>query len=40
LEFNNQEWIVYYSERGKKFDLMSFATEDDACKEILNRLTN
>jgi hypothetical protein len=40
LEFNMQGWVVYYSERGKKFDLMSFSTEDEACQEVLNRFTN
>ncbi|KLU65353.1 hypothetical protein DEAC_c29050 [Desulfosporosinus acididurans] len=39
LGIDNQGWIVYYSERGNKFDLLTFSTEDEACKDILKRLT-
>ena len=38
LEFNGESWIVYYSERGKRFDLVKYSTEDEACNDILNRL--
>jgi len=38
LEFNGENWMVYYSERGKKFDLIKYQTEDEACSDILNRL--
>jgi hypothetical protein len=37
LEYK-EEWIVYYSERGKKFDICRFNTENEACQEILKRL--
>lgn len=39
LEFDNGNWIVFYSERGKTFDLKQFSTEDDACQDVLNRLS-
>ncbi|MFD1739542.1 hypothetical protein ACFSCX_23965 [Bacillus salitolerans] len=38
LEKEGQEWIVFYSERGKRFDIKRFNTEDEACQDILNRL--
>lgn len=38
LEFNGKGWIVYYSERGKKFDLTKYETEDEACDDVYNRL--
>jgi hypothetical protein len=38
LEKEGQEWIVFYSERGKRFDIKRFSKEDGACQEILNRL--
>ena len=31
-------WSVYYSERGERFDEDWFASEDDACQELLHRL--
>lgn len=38
LEFDGESWIVYYSERGKMFDLVKYQTEDEACRDILSRL--
>lgn len=38
LEFDGESWSVYYSERGKMFDLVKYQTEDEACIDILNRL--
>lgn len=31
-------WEVYYSERGGKFDLQVFHTEEEACESFYNRL--
>lgn len=31
-------WIVYYSERGLMTALAQFATESDACAELLSRV--
>jgi hypothetical protein len=31
-------WNVFYSERGKKYDLLSFATEGESCENLLARL--
>ena len=28
-------WEVYYSERGKKYDVRTFGTEDEACRYFL-----
>jgi hypothetical protein len=39
LEKDGNEWLVYYSERGKRFYLESFDNEEKACKEVLKRLT-
>jgi hypothetical protein len=33
-----QEWRVFVSERGQRFDEQAFATEDEACVEFLKRL--
>ena len=33
-------WAVYYSERGRRNDEAVFDTEDEACCELLLRLTN
>ena len=38
LRKKGQEWIVYYSERGKQFDIKRFSTENEACEDILKRL--
>ena len=38
LEFDGESWMVYYSERGKMFDLVKYHSEDEACSDILNRL--
>ena len=38
LELFNDLWQVYYSERGKKYNLSAFQNESDACNEILQRL--
>ncbi len=38
LEFDGGSWMVYYSERGKMFDLIKYQSEDEACSDILNRL--
>ena len=28
-------WEVYYSERGKKYNVRTFPTEDEACRHFL-----
>jgi hypothetical protein len=28
-------WEVYYSERGQKYDVRTFLTEDEACRHFL-----
>jgi hypothetical protein len=38
LENIQDGWLVYYSERGMKHELIKFSSEDEACKHILNRL--
>jgi hypothetical protein len=40
LEFDHTHWIVYYSEHGMKFDIKQFSTEDEACRDMLSRLTD
>lgn len=40
LEFDDGKWIVYYSERGKKFDLVKYQIEEEACDDIFTRLLN
>jgi len=40
LEHNGNKWLVYYSERGQKFDLSVFDDEEDACKDLYDRITN
>ena len=34
LEIANGTWQVYYSERGHKNDIMSFASEREACDHL------
>lgn len=38
LTFDGEKWEVCYSERGKKFDVIMYQTEDEACEEVLKRL--
>ena len=38
LTFSNGQWHVFYSERGQKYDYVSFIAESDACDELLIRL--
>ena len=38
IELVDEEWQVYYSERGKKYSLATYANESDACDEVLLRL--
>ena len=38
LDTDAREWSVYYSERGLRTDERRFATEDEACAEMLRRL--
>lgn len=32
-------WSVYFAERGRRIDELRFDTEDEACDELLLRLT-
>lgn len=38
LRFINNQWIVFYSERGGKYKLNTFDSEDAACREVLLRM--
>jgi len=38
LRFIDNQWVVYYSERGGKYKLKTFGSEDAACKELLVRM--
>ncbi|EAA4816313.1 hypothetical protein DQF09_24280 [Shigella boydii] len=38
LDFENNKWIVYYSERGIRTGVIEFAREDDACDYIYNQI--
>jgi hypothetical protein len=38
LRLVDNQWSVYYSERGGQFDLKTFKTEDEACSELLLRM--
>ncbi len=31
-------WAVYYSEKGNKFDYVEFGSESEACNEFYNKL--
>lgn len=34
----SSRWVVYYTERGAKFDVRKHETEDAACRDLLARL--
>jgi hypothetical protein len=34
----SNRWVVYYSERGGKWDIRKHKTEDEACLDLLSRL--
>lgn len=38
LEFTNDEWRVYFSERGVKTTNEKFASEEEACRFIYEQL--
>jgi hypothetical protein len=38
LDRVGEKWIVYYSERGKRWDERSFTDEDSACRYLLRLL--
>ncbi len=40
LRSKDSKWTVYYSERGGRFEESFFDSEEDACKELLSRMTN
>lgn len=35
---DHDNWAVYYSERGKRFDVVEHQTENEAYKDIYSRL--
>ena len=39
LEKGKNGWLVYYYERGEKWDIHVFKTEDEACTFLFNRIT-
>jgi hypothetical protein len=34
----SNRWVVYYIERGSKWDIRKHRTEDEACRDLLSRL--
>ena len=38
LRCNNEEWEIYYSERGVKTTCLKFASEDEACQHLYTML--
>ena len=38
LRLIDDKWAVYYSQRGGKYELKTFETEDEACKELILRM--
>ena len=38
IEKVNNQWAVYYSERGRKSDLKPFDTEEKACLHLYKRV--
>lgn len=38
LDYFNEKWIVYYSEKGCRTGLTEFNNEDDACLFIYNKI--
>jgi hypothetical protein len=40
LSEDGDAWSVYYSERGSRWDIKRFQTEDEACTYLLQTLLN
>lgn len=40
LDYNNNQWETYYSERGKKDPLKSFDNEAEACTFLYHTITD
>lgn len=38
VRLHNGDWLVYYSERGKRRDEMIFASEECGVKELVDRV--
>jgi len=38
LRLTDNQWSVYYSDRGGKYKLKTFETEEEACNEVLLRI--
>jgi hypothetical protein len=38
LDRRSNRWVVYYTERGEKFDVRKHMSEDAACRDLLARL--
>lgn len=39
LKKQGKVWLVYWSERGGRYELRRFSDETSACEHMLNRLT-
>lgn len=35
---DDENWSVFFSERGKRSSEQTFASEEEACRELMNRL--
>ena len=40
IDHRREGWVVFHSERGDEFGLVSCATEAEACLELLDRVTS
>ena len=40
LDNQSRKWVVYYSERGAKLRLKDHNSENAACEDVYNRLTD
>lgn len=38
IKNENCKWIVYYSERGNRFNISEYTTESEACEDLLRRI--
>ncbi|MDD4902777.1 MAG: hypothetical protein PHE24_06645 [Patescibacteria group bacterium] len=38
IRMKDNQWVVYYSQRGGQYDLKVFETEDAACNDLLLRM--
>ncbi len=38
LEHRSDDWLLYYTERGNRFEEQQFVTEDEACRAMLAKV--